>query len=1040
MPIVHNGNSPILGSLPIVPDLAFSSDLIYSANLKHSVSASAIVGDLYDSYSDDLKDSFDFEAAFQRSTNSSSATSDSCVYNSPKVSPSYSPSSVDDNLLCGTEYFSAPEDYSTPFSSTSCNTTSTLSQFLDSTSTTSKGFRSPGSDPNYQIQQALDLDYSPQSQSRAEQAKAEVTSALEQPMRESSASTLPTDLTHQAEAAMSTTAVSAYVSSRYMTDGNNMYPAPRDSHSSARNAPSRSSYCSESPTNRRQSTGSGRELTAIEEYMQYTPGPYSAPGALVRPKCEPQTTQYMSDNTSPVMHNMSPGTMQDERHPRVIMPPQQSQAHSFYAGRQQEPKEVLESNSTPYEMIKRTPSNAECEANTSSCSTPSVRVTPPDQDISARLRKSPFELSQYYSSQPEQLCSLANKDYMRSSHSEELTQSPMPIRYSTSDQETSPRGFISSTEMPSMYGQQEDIDMGLPSASPSTSPVNFSRKLAMGFGGTPTTNVDERGHLPSPTRNFRSEAADSFQQQQSAFYAMYANEHRYIPDDYEVPQTTSNAPTSAMFPDAYPLASSANSNFISMLNPSSSLVPPSTHEPRENAESAHSILSRGAERAFQRHVLDNFAERHSSLLTSSRFHDQQKMNHKLGKTTAYNPGIVGTNLFCPQLPVGVGRLPGSFASSHSSYPGQMRNTYDLHQQLDISSSVIATNSLRHSNEGLCAVCGDNAACQHYGVRTCEGCKGFFKRTVQKNSKYVCLANKNCPVDKRRRNRCQYCRYQKCLAVGMVKEVVRTDHLKGRRGRLPSKPKGPQDPVAPPSPPVSFITSLVRAHVDTNPAISNTDFSRYRPAGMTSCSPVLTDTEDTNLFYNLLTSCTLVVRQLAEKIPGFTDLSKEDQILLTDSAFMEIFILRLAYRSDVQEGKFIFCNGVALHRDQLYRSYGEWMDSIIDFTCALGDLNVDISSFACLLALILFTDRRGLKEPRKVEELQNKAIASLKNHVTHSSVASDRPNYFTKLLEKLPDLRTVADCGRRRIFLHKMENLVPFPQYLERIFDEPSLLS
>lgn len=102
------------------------------------------------------------------------------------------------------------------------------------------------------------------------------------------------------------------------------------------------------------------------------------------------------------------------------------------------------------------------------------------------------------------------------------------------------------------------------------------------------------------------------------------------------------------------------------------------------------------------------------------------------------------------------------------------------------------------NESCCAVCGDNASCQHYGVRTCEGCKGFFKvrtpprlskpgeataagdvwthsgvfllqRTVQKNSKYVCLANKDCPVDKRRRNRCQFCRFQKCLAVGMVRE-------------------------------------------------------------------------------------------------------------------------------------------------------------------------------------------------------------------------------------------------------------------------------
>lgn len=111
------------------------------------------------------------------------------------------------------------------------------------------------------------------------------------------------------------------------------------------------------------------------------------------------------------------------------------------------------------------------------------------------------------------------------------------------------------------------------------------------------------------------------------------------------------------------------------------------------------------------------------------------------------------------------------------------------------------------------------------LRRCVCVVGFFKRTVQKGSKYVCLADKSCPVDKRRRNRCQFCRFQKCLQVGMVKEVVRTDSLKGRRGRLPSKPKSPHG--SPPSPPVSLITALVRAHVDTNPDFSSLDYSQVR---------------------------------------------------------------------------------------------------------------------------------------------------------------------------------------------------------------------
>lgn len=64
--------------------------------------------------------------------------------------------------------------------------------------------------------------------------------------------------------------------------------------------------------------------------------------------------------------------------------------------------------------------------------------------------------------------------------------------------------------------------------------------------------------------------------------------------------------------------------------------------------------------------------------------------------------------------------------------------------------------------------------------SCEGCKGFFKRTVRKDLTYTCRDNKDCLIDKRQRNRCQYCRYQKCLAMGMKRE----GRHPGRAGRHP----------------------------------------------------------------------------------------------------------------------------------------------------------------------------------------------------------------------------------------------------------------
>ncbi|KAM5201157.1 nuclear receptor ROR-gamma isoform 2-T4 [Hipposideros larvatus] len=72
----------------------------------------------------------------------------------------------------------------------------------------------------------------------------------------------------------------------------------------------------------------------------------------------------------------------------------------------------------------------------------------------------------------------------------------------------------------------------------------------------------------------------------------------------------------------------------------------------------------------------------------------------------------------------------------------------------------------------CKICGDKSSGIHYGVITCEGCKGFFRRSQHCNVAYSCTRQQNCPIDRTSRNRCQHCRLQKCLALGMSRDAVK----------------------------------------------------------------------------------------------------------------------------------------------------------------------------------------------------------------------------------------------------------------------------
>lgn len=80
----------------------------------------------------------------------------------------------------------------------------------------------------------------------------------------------------------------------------------------------------------------------------------------------------------------------------------------------------------------------------------------------------------------------------------------------------------------------------------------------------------------------------------------------------------------------------------------------------------------------------------------------------------------------------------------------------------------------------CPICGDKISGFHYGIFSCESCKGFFKRTVQNKKNYVCLRGAACPVTIATRKKCPACRFEKCLNTGMKLEAIREDRTRGGR--------------------------------------------------------------------------------------------------------------------------------------------------------------------------------------------------------------------------------------------------------------------
>uniref|UniRef100_A0A7N4Q2F8 Retinoic acid receptor alpha n=1 Tax=Sarcophilus harrisii TaxID=9305 RepID=A0A7N4Q2F8_SARHA len=318
----------------------------------------------------------------------------------------------------------------------------------------------------------------------------------------------------------------------------------------------------------------------------------------------------------------------------------------------------------------------------------------------------------------------------------------------------------------------------------------------------------------------------------------------------------------------------------------------------------------------------------------------------------------------------------------------------------------------------CFVCQDKSSGYHYGVSACEGCKGFFRRSIQKNMVYTCHRDKNCIINKVTRNRCQYCRLQKCFEVGMSKESVRNDRNKKKK----ETPKAECSESYTLTPEVEELIEKVRkAHQETFPALCQ--LGKYT-TNNSSEQRVSLDIDLWDKFSELSTKCIIKTVEFAKQLPGFTTLTIADQITLLKAACLDILILRICTRYTPEQDTMTFSDGLTLNRTQMHNAgFGPLTDLVFAFANQLLPLEMDDAETGLLSAICLICgDRQDLEQPDKVDTLQEPLLEALKVYVRKRRPS--RPHMFPKMLMKITDLRSISAKGAERVITLKME--IPAP--------------
>ncbi|VDO95922.1 unnamed protein product [Soboliphyme baturini] len=290
---------------------------------------------------------------------------------------------------------------------------------------------------------------------------------------------------------------------------------------------------------------------------------------------------------------------------------------------------------------------------------------------------------------------------------------------------------------------------------------------------------------------------------------------------------------------------------------------------------------------------------------------------------------------------------------------------------------------------MCSICGDRASGRHYGVHSCEGCKGFFKRTVRKDLTYSCREARQCVIDKRQRNRCQYCRYQKCLLMGMKREGT------------PFAEIGEAESTS------NILPDLLLNRVLEAEMLLDT-FSDKVTTGWPSAGYICGPVDDKNLLHT--NNAEYRLRQMVDWsriVPHFQELPTDDQALLLQSGWNELILVSIAYGLSENRGAILMASqsknrsaGEKMKLNELYKRV------INELTVKMTQLKVDRAELGCLRTIILYNpDAVGLKSPGLVESYREKVYGCLEEYCKQRSPSES--GRFAKLMLRLPSIRSIG---------------------------------